>query len=237
MFELFLFFMNHDTKRYKTRLGPQTLQLLLFDSFLQIFRGATCRGEWKEVSSTLFWKLKRSAPILRKNTLIVFICGLNLSSNCCFKSIWEKNFRNFPFGAFLSCALDKLFIEMQLFQETSPALSCPLMFSRLWCTITMSVLTFLSCGTRHQGEPCRKYGCTCHNHASYYILFLLEVNWMLQMSDLLVSLPLQWLTSRSSLGEDKSLDSLVLWSHRSIGCIFLHTLRWSQRTVCLTDLE
>ena len=124
MFELFLFFMNHDRKRYKTRLGPQTLQLLLLDSFLQIFRGATCGRAWKEVSSTLFWKLKRSAPILGKNTLIVFIYGLNLSLNWCFKSIWEKKSRNFPFGALLSCAVDKLFIEMPLFQETSRALSC-----------------------------------------------------------------------------------------------------------------
>ena len=130
----------------------------------------------------------------------------------------RKNSEIFPCGAFLSCVVDKLFIEVPLFQKTSPALKkflvAPLIFPPLRYTITVSVLTFLLYGTRHQGEPCRKYRCMCHNHASYYILFLLEVNWMPQMSNLLVFLPLQWLTSRSLLGEDKYVDSSVLWSLR-----------------------
>ena len=96
--------------------------------FNEIFtQGCNYQGvvRGKEVPPALFWKLKTSALILKK------ICP-----DCV--QLWLKflienallRFSNiFTWGAFLSCAVVEMFIEMLLFQETTAALKiswlCP----------------------------------------------------------------------------------------------------------------
>ena len=84
-----------------------------------------------EVSAALFQKLEKSAPILGKNAEIVTTYGLYLS--CSFKSFQEKKANILSCGAFLSCVVDKMFIEVPKFQGNSPNLknSC----LRAWITI------------------------------------------------------------------------------------------------------
>ena len=40
---------------------------------------------------------------------------------CCLKSVFEKKLQIFSMQSLLPCAIDELFIEMAIFQETFPA--------------------------------------------------------------------------------------------------------------------
>ena len=69
-----------------------------------------------------FLKIEKKYPdFLGKNALIVYIYGLNFSFKMLF-DILEKNSEIFPCGAFLFWAVDEMFIEVHLFQETSLSL-------------------------------------------------------------------------------------------------------------------
>ena len=68
-------------------------------------------------------KIENKCPdFAKKNILIVFIYGLNFSFKMLFyKYIGEKS-PNIPCGAFLSCVLYEMFIEVFLLPEFCPAL-------------------------------------------------------------------------------------------------------------------
>ena len=71
-------------------------------SLIDGYRGVT-RGGRGEVSPALFWKLEKSAPIWRKNALIVVIYGYNFSFKMRFLRVSRgKTRRFFPCGAFPS---------------------------------------------------------------------------------------------------------------------------------------
>ena len=65
--------------------------------------------------------LQEGALTLEKSALFVCIYGLNPHSKCSFKSILEKNINIFQCGALLLYVVNEMFIEVPLFQETSPA--------------------------------------------------------------------------------------------------------------------
>ena len=54
-------------------------------------------------------------------TVVIFVLNFVIQ-NAVLKVSRKKNFKMFPCGAFLSCVVDKMFIEVPLFQETYPAL-------------------------------------------------------------------------------------------------------------------
>ena len=74
------------------------------------------------VSPAFFQKLEKSTLTLEKMPWLwsswVLISHLKYG----FMSFQEKKTHIFPCGAFLSCVVDEMFIEMPWFQENSPAL-------------------------------------------------------------------------------------------------------------------
>ena len=66
-----------------------------------------------------FLKIEKSALILEKKALIVYILGLNLSFKMYFK---KKSFKIFPCGSFFSCVLDEKSHRSVLIPRSLP---CP----------------------------------------------------------------------------------------------------------------
>ena len=65
----------------------------------------------------------KSTDFEGKNVPTVFIFGLNfVIQNAVLRVSRKKNSRMFFCGAFLSCVVDKTFIEVPFFQESYPAL-------------------------------------------------------------------------------------------------------------------
>ena len=60
--------------------------------------------------------------ILERNALIVSILGSISHFKCGFKSFQEKKPMFFPCGAFLSCVVDEIFIDVPWFRKNSPVL-------------------------------------------------------------------------------------------------------------------
>ena len=79
-------------------------------------RGVTTGGRGK-VSPTFFQKLEKSVI-----ALTVVILGYISQLKYGFKNFQEKKTQFFPCGAFLSCMVDQMFIEVPWFQENTPAL-------------------------------------------------------------------------------------------------------------------
>ena len=52
----------------------------------------------------------------------MFIHWLNFSFTMLFLRVFKKKLQNISFEAFLSFVVDEMFIEVPIFQETSPAL-------------------------------------------------------------------------------------------------------------------
>ena len=80
-----------------------------------------CRKNWRRGSPPLpFLKIGKKCPDFGNK--IPWSCssvGWISLLKCCFKGIYKKKI---PCGAFLSCAVEEMFIEVPLFQETSQVL-------------------------------------------------------------------------------------------------------------------
>ena len=69
-----------------------------------------------------FLKIEKSDLILEKNDLIVFIYGLNFSFKTLLRVSKKKKMVKFFLRGLSSSVVDEIYIEVLLFQETSPAL-------------------------------------------------------------------------------------------------------------------
>ena len=78
-------------------------------------------GGGRKASPANFRKQKKSALILQKSALFVCIYGLNSYLKCSSNSISQKKHHNVSLGALLLDVVHETFIEVPLFQETSPA--------------------------------------------------------------------------------------------------------------------
>ena len=84
------------------------------------------RGEG-EIFHALSWKKKENPLIKQKNALILeesalfdVSLGYFIIENAVLRVSWRKNTQIFPCGALLLSVVHETFIELPLFQETSP---------------------------------------------------------------------------------------------------------------------
>ena len=94
-----------------------------------------------EIYPAVFWELKRHAPNLAKTALVLLIFGGWIShlKMLFYENLGEKiSSEIFSCGAFVSCVVDKMFIEVPLSNKTSPAMK------NSWlCPLTVKFLAYL----------------------------------------------------------------------------------------------
>ena len=78
-------------------------------------------GRKGEVPLLFFENLIKYPDLGETNALVVFICGLNFSFKMLFLEYLEERNQNFPYGVFLLCVIDEMFMEVVFLQETRQA--------------------------------------------------------------------------------------------------------------------
>ena len=95
-----------------------------------MLRRATSRGEWR--FPLPFFENRKKIPWFW-NVLLVCIYESNSHLKCSFKCILEKNIKILLYWAFLLYVVHETFIELPLFQETSPAPKHSWLRAWYWC--------------------------------------------------------------------------------------------------------